>query len=90
MRVDNRIKIEATVQFKDLAIGDAYEDDEGVVCIKTGDDDYSDNDYSDSPYGKCIAFVSGEWREEEEHRGTYVKPLEATITLYGYKMEARK
>ena len=84
MKVDNRIKIEATVQFQDLAIGDAYEDGEGVVCIKTGDD------YGASPYGKCIAFVSDEWREEDEHRGTYVKPLEATITLHGYKMEARK
>ena len=59
MKVDNRIKIEATVQFQDLAVGDVYEDDEGVVCIKTGDD------YGDSPYGKCIAFVSDEWREED-------------------------
>lgn len=84
MRVDNRIKIEATVQFQDLAVGDVYEDDEGIVCIKTSDDNYGD-----SPYGKCIAFVDDEWREEEEHRGTYVKPLEATITLYGYKMKAR-
>ena len=85
MRVENRIKIEATVQFQDLAVGDAYEDDAGVLCIKTSDDNYGD-----SPYGKCIAFVEEEWREEEEHRGTYVKPLEVTITLYGYKIEAMK
>ena len=84
MKIDNRIKIEATVQFQDLAVGDVYEDYEGVVCIKTSDDDYGD-----SPYGKCIAFVDGEWREEDEHRGAYVKPLEATVTLHGYKMEER-
>ena len=84
MRVDNRIKIEATVQFQDLAVGDVYEDDEGVICIKTSNDDYGD-----SPYGKCIAFVNDEWNEEDEHRGTYVKPLEATMTLHGYKMKAR-
>jgi hypothetical protein len=84
MRVDNRIKIEATVQFQDLAVGDVYEDDEGVICIKTSGDDYGD-----SPYGKCIAFVNDEWCEEDEHRGTYVKPLEATITLHGYKRKAR-
>ena len=74
----------ATVQFQDLAVGDAYEDDEGIICIKTSGDDYGD-----SPYGKCIAFVDDEWIEEDEHRGTYVKPLEATITLHGYKMKAR-
>ena len=84
MRVDNRIKIEATVQFQNLAVGDVYEDDEGIICIKTSGDDYGD-----TPYGKCIAFINGEWTEEEEHRGTYVKPIEATITLHGYKMEAR-
>ena len=84
MRVDNRIKIEATVQFQNLKVGDVYEDDEGIICIKTSGDDYDD-----ALYGKCIAFINGEWIEEEEHRGTYVKPIEATITLHGYKMEAR-
>ena len=85
MKVDNRIKIEATVQFQDIAVGDVYEDDAGVICIKTSDDNYGD-----SPYGKCIAFINNEWVEEEEHRGTYVRPLEATMILHGYKMEARK
>ena len=85
MKVENRIKTEATIQFQDLAVGDVYEDGEGIICIKTSDDNYGD-----SPYGKCIAFILDEWTEEEEHRATYVKPLEATITLYGYKTEERK
>ena len=84
MKVDNRIKIEATVQFQDLAVGYVYEDDEGIICIKTSEDNYGD-----SPYGKCLAFINGEWQEGDEHRGTYVKPLEASITLHGYKMKAR-
>jgi len=79
MKVDNRIQIEKAVQFQHLAIGDVYEDDEGVICIKTSDG------YENSPYGKCIIFVDNEWREDEEHRGTYVKPVEATVTLHGYK-----
>lgn len=83
MKIDNRIKNETTVQFQDLAVGDVYEDDEGIICIKT-----SDNNYGDSPYGKCISFVEDEWREEEEHRATSVKPLEATITIHGYKTKA--
>ena len=83
MKLDNRIKIKATVQFQHLAIGDVYEDDEGVICIKTGDD------YESSPYGKCIAFVNDEWTEGDEHKGTYVKPLEATMTLHGYKTQER-
>jgi hypothetical protein len=84
MKVNNQIKVGATIQFQDLATGDAYEDDAGIICIKTSDDNYGD-----SPYGKCIAFVDDEWREEDEHREAYVKPLEATITLHGYKMKAR-
>lgn len=83
MRIDNRIKIEATVQFQNLAVGDVYEDEEGSICIKTGDE------IGESCYGRCLYYDGSEWREEEEHLGTYVKPLEATITLHGYKMKAR-
>lgn len=84
MRVNNQIKVEATVQFQDLAVGDVYEDSEGIICIKT-----SDEDYCDCSYGRCIAFVEEEWREEVEHKEAYVKPLEATVTLHGYKMKER-
>jgi hypothetical protein len=84
MRVDNRIKIEATVMFKDLAIGDMYEDEEGCICIKV-----SDEVGEDTSYGRCLYHCGDEWREEEEHKGRYVKPIEATITLHGYKMKAR-
>jgi hypothetical protein len=84
MKLDNHIQVKASVQFQNLAIGDVYEDNEGIVCIKTSDD------YEDSPYGKCIAFVDGRWNEEEEHRGTYVIPLEATVTLHGYKTQERR
>lgn len=83
MKLNNQIKIEATVQFRDLNVGDAYEDDEGAICIKTGDE------IADTCYGRCIYYDGTEWREEEEHLGRYVKPLEATITLHGYKMKAR-
>ena len=60
MRVENRIKIEATIQFQDLPVGEVYEDDDGVICIKTSGDDCGD-----SPYGKCISFINDEWVEEE-------------------------
>ena len=83
MRVNNQIKIEATVLFRDLAIGDVYEDGEGCVCIKTGDE------IADTCYGRCLYYDGTEWRDEEEHLATYVKPVEATITLHGYKMEKR-
>ena len=80
MKINNEIKNEITVRFQDLAVGDVYEDGEGLICIKTGDDDYGD-----TPYGKCVAFFGSEWREDEEHRGALVKPIDATITLHGYK-----
>ena len=85
MKLNNQIKIEATVQFQDLAVGDVYENKEGVICIKTSDDDYGD-----TAYGKCIAFVYNEWREDEEHRGALVKPIDATIILHGYKTEVKR
>lgn len=84
MKVDNRIKDEATVQFQDIATGDVYEDNEGLICIKT-----SNEDYCDSPYGECIAFIDDKWKGFKEHREVYVKPLEATITIYEYKTKAR-
>ena len=84
MKIDNRIKIEVAVQFKDLAVGDMYEDEEGCFCIKTGEEVEEG-----SPFGRCLYCDGGEWREVTEHKGAYVKPLEATITIHGYKMEAR-
>ena len=84
MRVDNQIKIEATIQFRDLNIGDAYEDEEGVICIKT------DDQIKDDFFGRCIYYANSEWLWGEERLDRYVKPLEATITLHGYKKEARK
>ena len=83
MRVNNQIKIEANVQFRDLAIGNVYEDEEGCVCIKTSDE------IADTCYGRCIYYDGADWVEEEEHLGRYVKPIDATITLHGYKMEKR-
>ena len=83
MKVNNQIRIEATVQFQDLAVGDVYEDEEGGICIKTSDQ------IGEGCYGRCLYHDGTEWREEEEHRGKYVKPVDATITLHGYKMKAR-
>lgn len=83
MKLNNQIKIEATVQFRDLAVGDAYEDEEGVICIKTSDQ------IEDTCYGRCIYYSGSKWHDEEESLGRYVKPIDATITLHGYKMEVR-
>ena len=85
MKLNNQIKIETTIQFKDLAIGDVYEDEEGGICIKV-----SDAVGEDSLFGRCLYHNGVTWREEEEHKGRYVKPLEATITLHGYKMKERR
>lgn len=84
MKLNNQIKIEATVQFQNLNIGDAYEDEEGVICIKTGDQ------IEDTCHGRCIYYADTKWREEEEHLGRYVKPIDATIILHGYKTEVKR
>lgn len=80
MKLNNQLENNTSVRFQNLSIGDVYEDNEGVICIKTSNDDYGD-----SPYGKCIALVDGVWCEEDEHRESRVKPIEATIRLHRYK-----
>lgn len=83
MKLENKIRVEASVQFGDLPVGKAYEDNNGVFCIKVSDRN------PDDCYGVCLAYVDEEWREDEEHKGRYVKPVNATITLHGYEMKGR-
>lgn len=82
MKVESKIRVQDLVPFEELNIGDAYEDKEGILCIKVNDGN------PDSSYATCLAYVSGEWREDEEHKENMVKPLDASIVIYGYKMKA--
>jgi hypothetical protein len=78
MTVVNKMK-NNTVAFRELAIGDAYYDKDGYLCIKT-----SDPDWDAVSYGGCIAHVNGEWVEEEEHEKSECTPLKTEFVILGY------
>ena len=69
---DKRVKYEANVFFEELSIGQVYEDRDGVLCIKTNDNDNENN---------CICFVCGEWEANCECLATTVIPLTATLEI---------
>jgi hypothetical protein len=69
---DKRVKHEPNVFFDELKIGQAYEDKDGVLCIKTKDTDCEDN---------CICFVGGEWEANLESLTARIIPLVATLEI---------
>jgi uncharacterized protein YabE (DUF348 family) len=71
--VDERKKKE--VRFCDLEIGDAYIDNGGTICIKTGE-------AGDKYEGTCIAFVDGHWISEKEIYTETVEKVEAEFVVH--------
>ena len=60
------------VYFKDLPIGQVYEDADGVICIKISDGGTDDN---------CIIFVRGGWERADESATAMVTPLKTTLLI---------
>ena len=60
------------VNFEDLPIGQAYEDAEGIICIKTWYGDTEDN---------CISHINGAWESSTEGMTTKVIPLKTTLLI---------
>lgn len=68
---DKRVRADF-IEFAELKIGDAYEDRDGVICIKTHEDDISHN---------CICFVGNEWEANLESLGAEVRPLKTCLEI---------
>lgn len=60
------------VNFEDLPVGQVYEDNEGVICIKICNDNCENN---------CICFFGGEWEANTEFFTTKVTPLKTTLLI---------
>ena len=60
------------VNFEDLPIGQVYEDADGIICIKT---------YNNENENNCICFISGEWEGHIEGVTTKVIPLKTTLLI---------
>ena len=69
---DKRVKYEGKVFFEELKIGQAYEDRDGVLCIKTNNNDCEDN---------CICFVREEWEANFESLAARVTPIVVTLEI---------
>ena len=69
MQVIDRRGIPLTTTFGDLAIGEAFQDDGGDICIKTD-------------IGACMYYGCGEWRVSYSiDEDDLIIPLEITYTI---------
>ena len=62
------------VKFAELPIGHAYEDSEGLLCIKI---------YHESTQDNCLVYDAkgDEWTSSVEGTGTLVLPLKTTLLI---------
>lgn len=70
--VDNRKK-NIKVPFADLPIGEAYFDEDGILCIKT-------SSYDDE---NCICYQDGGWNADYQNKNNFVLPVKVTLTIEG-------
>ena len=60
------------IEFSELKIGDVYEDRDGIICIKTHEDDIGHN---------CICFIGREWEANLESLDAEVRPLKTCLEI---------
>ena len=70
--VDKRTK-NIKVAFADLPVGQAYFDEDDVLCIKTSTYD-EDN---------CICYQDGYWNTDHQYGHALVMPTKVTLTIEG-------
>ena len=70
---DKRAKPIPKVNFADLPIGQAYEDKDGIFCIKTDD--------NDGEFNNCIYYIRGVWESDCEMASALVTPLIVTLEI---------
>lgn len=71
---DKRETTKNLVFFKELDLGEVYEDEEGYICIKTT--------YADvGGENNCIAFQNGDWNAYHQSLDTKVVRVEADLVL---------
>ena len=74
MDVNDKRNRREKVPFEVLEVGQAYEDKEGVLCIKTAESDLSADI-------NCICFIRGVWESNLEGLDTKVTPLVTTLEI---------
>jgi hypothetical protein len=75
MRLNDKREAEKNlVFFKQLSIGEVYEDEDGYVCIKT-------SFANDCEEMNCIAFQSDDWEAYHQDLDTKVVRIDAELVL---------
>lgn len=67
---------EKTVLFEDLKVGDIYRDEDGLICIKTSNDDRAE--YNSLTYGYIEV---GCWEPTFESFNVEVFPIDADLVI---------
>jgi len=76
MTVNDKRKRREKVPFKDLEVGQAYEDKFGTLCIKTAENELCAD-------VNCICFVRDAWESNQEGFDTLVTPIVTTLEIEG-------
>lgn len=74
MDVNDKRDRREKMPFKDLEVGQAYEDRFGVLCIKTAENELGADI-------NCICFVNSIWESNLEGLDTEVIPLVTTLEI---------
>ena len=71
---DKRQSTKNKVEFRELSLGSVYEDEEGIICIKTS---YSDDHGEEN----CIAYKDYGWDAYHQNIHSKVVKIEADLKL---------
>ena len=74
MNVNDKRDRRGKVPFEILAVGQAYEDRSGILCIKTAENDLGADI-------NCICFIDGVWESNLEELDTEVTLLVTTLEI---------
>lgn len=74
MNVNDKRGRKEKVPFEVLDVGQAYEDKDGVLCIKTINSD-------PRAHFNCICFFGGNWESNVEASDSEVTPLVTTLEI---------
>ena len=74
MDVNDKRNRKGKIPFKDLEVGQAYEDRFGTLCIKTAENDLNADI-------NCICFIDDKWESNQEGLNTEVSPLVTTLEI---------
>ena len=75
MKIKDKREKHGECYFSELGIGQAYQDRQGNICVKTSLEEGGEEEYN------CIALVCGDWGQHWEAPNELCTVLNATLLL---------